>query len=81
MQWAVAAQEESSKLTSRDGLVLRSLYGPFAGVSWITPADSLEQAEEASAASTDPTFVETLDVGGALFITGSVESVLSERLG
>ena len=81
MQWAVSVQEESSKLTGRDGLVVRTLYGPFASVSWITPADSLEQVEEASAAFADPGFVATLDEGGPLFIAGQIESVLSERLG
>ncbi len=81
MQWAVAAQEESSGLTGRDGMVLRGMYGPFATVTWITPADSLEQVEAADAAFTDPGFLETLDAGGPLFLPGSVASVLSQRLG
>ncbi len=80
MTWAVEIQEESSKLTGLDSLLVRPLYGQFATLSWITPAETLEQVDAAAALFGDPAFVASVDRGGPLFIPGQTVTTLSERL-
>ena len=80
MAWAVEAQNASSKLTGLDGLVVRSLYGPFATVAWLTPLETIEQAQAADQAFKDPEFGKTIDAAGALFVTGNTQSRLIQRL-
>jgi hypothetical protein len=81
MAWAVDIQTHVHKLTNQDGLLLRGLYGPFGTLAWIGLAGSLADIDATNAAmSADPTYIEQLDKAGELFVTGSVEQRLVQRL-
>jgi len=81
MAWAVDMMNEVSKLTHQDVVLVRGLYGPWATLGWITGADSLADIDAAGAAlSADPGYVDKLDQGGHLFVTGSASSRLIRRL-
>lgn len=72
LRWAAQALV----LTGRGGLVLRSRFGPVGEISWVAPADSLDQVEAAADA-----LGEALDREGPRFLAGPAEAVLAERLG
>ena len=60
--------------------MVRSLYGPFATVAWLTPLETIEQAEAADQAFKDPEVGKTIDAAGSLFVTGNTQSRLIQRL-
>ena len=81
MAWAVDIQSHVNKLTNGDGLLLRGLYGPFGTLAWIGLFKSLADVDASGAAmSGDPTYIEQLDQAGELFVTGTVEQRLIQRL-
>lgn len=81
MAWGVDMHERVHKLTGLDGSFLRGLYGPWAGVAWISLADSLDAVEAAEAATGgDDGYLEALDAGGPLFMPGTAAQRLLRRL-
>jgi len=81
MAWGADIMNHVSKLSDLDVAFGRGLYGPWATLGWIMMADTLEQLDAADAAmSGDPTYVESLDVGGDLFVPGAATSWLVRRL-
>jgi len=80
--WGVDMAEQVHSVTGRDGAFGRSVYGPWAQVSWISLADTAEQVEIAeSAMNADPGFLERVDRAGDLFVDASATSLLSHRIG
>lgn len=82
VSWGVDLAEHVHTITGRDGAFGRSVYGPWAQVSWISLADTAQQVEIAEAATNaDPTFLERVDQAGALFVPSTATSLLSRRIG
>jgi hypothetical protein len=81
MTWGVDVLNHVSKLTGNPMTLGRSMYGPWASMAWVSTAPdmaTIDAANEAMAA--DATYVEKLDEGGPLFIGGSADQVLLQRL-
>jgi hypothetical protein len=79
--WGVDILSHASKATGLDGLFLRSRYGPWASLVWISLAESMEEVDDSAAAlAADPTYVERIDDAGPLFIPGSASQRLLRRL-
>ena len=71
----------SSKLTGLDGVFVRSLYGPWATLAWISVAESMDEVDDAAAAlAADTTYLERIDDAGPLFLPGSTSQRLLRRL-
>lgn len=82
LAWSVDLTAHVHSITGRDGVFGRSVYGPWAQVSWITLADTAQQVEAAETAmNADPTFLERVDQAGDFFVPGSATSQLSHRIG
>jgi hypothetical protein len=81
MAWAVDVLSLHSKVTGLDGALVRSLYGPWATLIWISVADSWDDVDASAAALTaDATYLERIDDAGPLFLAGSAEQHLLRRL-
>jgi hypothetical protein len=81
MAWGVDIFNHVGKVTGRPGLFIRSLYGPWASLAWVALADTLEEVDAASTAmSSDPGYIEMIDQAGDLFLPGSGQSRLSQRI-
>jgi hypothetical protein len=82
MAWGVDILSHHSKVTGLDGAFVRSLYGPWATLGWISLADSWEDLDASTAAlATDATYLERIDDAGQLFLAGSASQRLLRRLG
>ncbi|MDP9463256.1 MAG: hypothetical protein M3P52_01420 [Actinomycetota bacterium] len=81
MAWGVDIMETVGKLTGLPTMMLRSMYGPFAGLGWVSAASSMAEMDTAEAAmSADPTYIKKLDQGGDFFLPGSGNQILLRRL-
>lgn len=81
MTWGVDMMNHVASVTGLSVSFWRSLYGPWATVAWVSLAESAAQVDAAQEAlAADPTYVERLDAGGALFQPGSATSRLSRRI-
>jgi hypothetical protein len=81
MAWGVDMHTRVNKLTGLDGSFLRSLFGPWASVAWISLADSLDAVEAGEAATAaDDGYLEQIDAGGDLFTPGTATQRLLRRL-
>jgi len=82
MTWGLDIFNHVASVTGRDGVFGRSMYGPWATLGWISLASSLDEVDAAQAAmSADARYIEMVDSGGDLFLPGSGEGVLSQRIG
>jgi hypothetical protein len=82
MAWGVDILSHHSKVTGLDGALVRSLYGPWATLGWISLADSWEDVDASTAAlGADATYLERIDDAGQLFLAGSASQRLLRRLG
>ncbi len=82
MAYGVEMMNDVVRITGRDSIFTRSMYGPWASVAWFSLAASLDEVEAATAAlSADPDHLGKLDAGGGLFLPGSGESRLTRRIG
>lgn len=82
MLWGVEMANHANKVTGRDGLFTRSMFGPWATVGWFSLAGSLEELDEATAAlAADPDYLVKVDSAADLFLPGSGDSRLSQRIG
>ena len=80
--WGVDILSHASKLTGLDGAFVRSLYGPWASLAWISLAESMDEVDGATAAmAADAGYLERIDDGGPLFLPGSASQRLLRRLG
>ena len=81
MGWGVDIFNHVGQVTGRPGILSRSLYGPFAQMSWISLADTLDQVDAAGTAmNSDPKYIEMIDQGTPLFVPGSGSGRLTQRL-
>lgn len=81
MAWGVDIMNHVAKITEVDVALVRGLYGPWATLGWISVLDTLEQIDAMEAAtSTDPTYIESIDQAGELFVPSSAEQRLLRRL-
>lgn len=81
LAWGVEIFEHVGSVTGRDGAFVRSMYGPWATLGWISLGASLEEVDAAEAAMAgDASYVTRIDQAGELFVPGSAESRLSQRL-
>jgi hypothetical protein len=81
MTWGVDIMNHVSKLTGNSMMLVRSMYGPWAQMGWVSTLDSMEAVDAADAAmSADAGYIEKVDEGGPLFIAGSADQVLLQRL-
>lgn len=79
--WGASIFEHVAGVTGRDGIFGRSTYGPWATLGWITLASSLDEVDAAQAAmAADPRYLEMIDESGDLFLPGSGQGALSQRL-
>ncbi|WP_421119160.1 hypothetical protein ACE2AJ_17615 [Aquihabitans daechungensis] len=82
MTWGVEIFNHVGSVTGRDGIFGRAMYGPWATLGWISLADSLDEVDAAQAAmSADPRYIEMIDEAGDLFLPGSGQGRLSQRIG
>jgi hypothetical protein len=81
MGWSVDILNHVTKVTGIGGLLVRGLFGPWATLAWIGLYESLDQLDEAEAAqASDGAYVKKLDKGGNLFVDGSAQQRLLQRL-
>jgi len=81
MAFAVDMLNHVGKVTGRDGLLTRSLYGPWASMGWIMLAHSLEEIDAAGEAmAADADYISKIDKAGDLFLPGSGHVQLSQRI-
>lgn len=81
MGWGVDVMNHVAKLTGLSTSMVRSLYGKWGGVGWITVADSLADIDNAQKAiAADTGYVERLDMAGDFFVPGSATTVLLRNL-
>jgi hypothetical protein len=79
--WGLEIFNHVGATTGLDGIFGRSTYGPWATLGWISLASSLDEVDAAEAAmATDPRYLEMIDEAGDLFLPGSGQAVLSQRL-
>jgi hypothetical protein len=79
--WGVDILSHASKTTGLDGSFLRSLYGPWATLVWISLAETMEEVDIAAASlAADGTYIERIDDAGPLFLPGSASQRLLRRL-
>jgi hypothetical protein len=79
--WGMQIFEHVGSVTGRDGIFGRSAYGPWATLGWITLASSLDEVDAAQAAmAADARYLEMVDESGDLFLPGSGQAVLSQRI-
>ncbi len=82
MAWGADMNALVFKLTGLNSTMVRPLFGPWAGLGWILNAESLADLDRANAAtSSDPEYIERIDQGGELFVTGSASSRLLRKIG
>jgi hypothetical protein len=82
MAWGVDMSALVHKLTGLNVSMVRPLFGPWASVGWITNAESLADVDRGNdATASDPEYIERIDQGGELFITGSATSRLLRKIG
>lgn len=82
MAWAVDMMHHASSVTGRDVSLVRSLYGDWGSLAWISLADTAEQIDEANAAlAADESYIGKVDSGKGLFVPGATTGRLSRRLG
>jgi hypothetical protein len=81
MAWGVDTMKHVAKITNLPGSFVRSLYGEWGGVGWITLGDSFDDVDKANQAiAADTGYVERLDLAGTLFRPGSASTVLLQNL-
>ena len=81
MTFAVDVMNHVSKTTGIDVALVRSLYGPWATIGWVSSTADLDQIDAANAAlGADAGYLERLDQAGDLFVPGSSVSTLARRL-
>lgn len=81
MAWGADILTTVGAITGLPSMMLRSMYGPFAGIGWVSGAASMADIDAANdAMAADATYIKKLDEGGELFITGSANQVLLRRL-
>ncbi len=81
MAWGVDILHHVEKVTALPGSMVRAMYGPWGQLGWISLADSMAQVDAAvEATAADATYLERVDMGGPLFITGSATHVLLRSL-
>ena len=81
MGWAVEVLDHVVALTGVGGSLVQGLFGPFGTVAWIGLYENLAQLDEATAKQmADTTYIEMVNHAGGLFVTGSVSSVLLQRV-
>ena len=82
MAWGIDILSHHSKVTGLDGALVRSLYGPWATLAWISVTDAWDDIDSSTAAiAADATYLERIDDAGPLFLPGSVSQRLLRRLG
>jgi hypothetical protein len=76
--WGLELSESYHSITGLDVHFVRSLFGPWATIGWLSVAPSIAAYEEGSAAlQADPNWLPLLDSGGAFFTPGSGTSWMS----
>ncbi len=81
-EWGLDTFQHVGAVTGLDGAFGRGMYGPWATLGWISLADSLDQVDAAEAAMAgDASYIDRIDRGGDLFVPGSAQSRLSQRIG
>lgn len=81
MTWSVEILEHVVKLTGVGGSLVRGLFGPYATIAWLGLYESLEQLDTADAQEmADEAYLNSVNGAGDLFVTGSVSSVLLQRV-
>ena len=81
MAWGVDILNHVHNVTGHDGSFSRALYGPWASVGWISLAGSLDEIDTANAKiGADPTYIEKIEAGAGLFVTGASWSRLSQKI-
>ncbi|WP_426573403.1 hypothetical protein [Aquihabitans sp. McL0605] len=81
MGFGVDILNHVAKVTGLPSMLTRSLYGPWASMSWITLASSLDAVDAANAAmGADPEYIQKVDGSAGLFLPNSGSSILSQRI-
>lgn len=81
VQFGVEVQQHLSKLTGLQSAFGTNPFGPYGQVGWITGADSMAEIDAfQTAMGTDPAFQKMAGVVGDLFLPGSGQSRLIERI-
>lgn len=82
MAWGADMTALVFKLTGLNSSMVRSMFGPWAQLGWITNAETLADVDRANdATSSNPEYIERIDQGGELFVTGSASSRLLRKIG
>ncbi|HWJ62892.1 MAG TPA: hypothetical protein VNS19_13070 [Acidimicrobiales bacterium] len=82
MTWGLEIFNQVGKVTGSDGLFGRGMYGPWATLGWISLASSLDEVDAAQAAiAGDSSYLGKIDEAGDLFVPGSAQSQLLQRIG
>ena len=82
MAWGADMTALVFKLTGLNSSMVRSMFGPWAQLSWITNAETLADVDRANdATSSSPEYIERIDQGGELFVVGSASSRLLRKIG
>jgi hypothetical protein len=82
MAWGVDISALVHKITGLNVSMVRPLFGPWAALGWVTNAESLADVDRANeATASDPSYIERIDQGGELFVTGSASSRLLRKIG
>jgi hypothetical protein len=79
--WGVDTMHHVNKITGLSISMVRSLYGQWGGIGWITGAESLDDIDNAQKAmSADAGYVERLDMAGDFFADRSASTVLIRNI-
>jgi hypothetical protein len=81
MTWGVEVLNHVAALTGNSMSLGYSVYGPWATMAWLSTAATMDEIDAANAAMAgDASYIARIDEGGPLFMGGSAEQVLLQRL-
>lgn len=79
--WSIEMADLANSTTGNATMLLRSVYGQFGQVQWITGvADSAAVAAANDAMRDSSEYIERLDAAGGLFVSGSGRQALLRRI-
>jgi hypothetical protein len=82
MQWGAEITDYVLNGVGRSGAFFASAYGGFSDVAWLIGHDTIEQVDELAAwQASDAEYVKRVDDAGQMFIPGSGQNGLVERIG
>lgn len=81
MEFGVAAQALVAKITGQPTTFASDTYGAYGGVRWLIGCDTMEQVDHVEhVMSTDASFIALVESAGDLFVQGSTQTGLIQKI-